>query len=662
MKKRWMSVCMVICMMLTEVFGLADVQAAERVVVEAKSKVLQEGGLLSKRKLSKASATRSVDVDAASEAIMKGLEEFQEEIDLSEYQIPTSDIAQIYWDILNNHPTYFYVRSRFSYAHDSNGVLYVIPQYVDTEDKVEKMKIEYEARISEILADIDSSWSDFEKALYINDYICTHTEYDTTYEKHNSYNVLVEGTAVCQGYALAYQDLCDRMGIESAVVTSESLDHAWNMVEVDDQCYFVDSTWNDPVADRLGRARHYYFLKSNAYFQSDEGNHAASDYVFSKEYSMNDASSTAFDAAEWTESDNPFHYYKGYWYANVDNKLQKYQGSNSGMEEMDIIKTFTDKWYVWESDSSFWSAKYNGGILYNRLFIYATPKKLVSLNLENNTEQDVYSLTEEEEKMGYIYGFCIDKNGEIRYCIATSPNSTDIENGTIKSTELCKHDYSDWEVTEEASCTRAGERWRECSNCGNKERGSIAATGHKHTKIEKKAASFVSKGYEKTICLDCGTVVKNKSIAKISCKKGSVYTVGNYKYKIINNAVNGKGTVAFAGLAKSVTKVSVGSTITIKGAKFTIVEISSKALKNKTKVTSVTIGKNIKTIGSEAFSGCKKLKTISISSAKLTKVGSKAFKNIYAKAKIKVPKSKLSKYKKLLKGKGQKSTVKITKL
>ena len=74
-----------------------------------------------------------------------------------------------------------------------------------------------------------------------------------------------------------------------------------------------------------------------------------------------------------------------------------------------------------------------------------------------------------------------------------------------------------------------------------------------------------------------------------------------------------------------------------------------------------TVRQNIKEIGNKAFSGCKKLQKITIKSKQLKKVGAKAFKGIHKKAKIKVPKAKLKAYKKLLKGKGQAKSVKITK-
>ena len=71
----------------------------------------------------------------------------------------------------------------------------------------------------------------------------------------------------------------------------------------------------------------------------------------------------------------------------------------------------------------------------------------------------------------------------------------------------------------------------------------------------------------------------------------------------------------------------------------------------------------MKTIGESAFSGCKKLKNITIKTKKLTtkKVGSKAFKGIHKKAVIKVPKSKLKAYKTMLKKRGIGKSVKVKK-
>jgi len=156
-----------------------------------------------------------------------------------------------------------------------------------------------------------------------------------------------------------------------------------------------------------------------------------------------------------------------------------------------------------------------------------------------------------------------------------------------------------------------------------------------------------------------GTLTKTFNI---TVKKGKVYKVGNYKYKITNAATNGKGTVMLMGTTKKQAKVVIRSTVKIGGKSFKVTAINNKAFwKNKT-IRKLTIPASVTKIGKQAFYGCSKLKTITISSAKLKSknVGAKAFKGIYKKAVIKVPKSKLKTYKKLLKSKGvpSKATIK----
>ncbi|MEY8515620.1 beta-L-arabinofuranosidase domain-containing protein [Lachnospiraceae bacterium 29-84] len=152
----------------------------------------------------------------------------------------------------------------------------------------------------------------------------------------------------------------------------------------------------------------------------------------------------------------------------------------------------------------------------------------------------------------------------------------------------------------------------------------------------------------------------------ITVKKNKEYKVGDYKYKITNANIKGKGTVALAGVKDKnvkgkLKKANVPSTVKIGGKSFKVTEIGNKAFSGCKKVERVVVGSNVTKIGSKAFYNCRKLKQITIKSKKLNYVGKNACKNIHAKAVIKVPKSKLKAYKKLLKGKGQKKTVQIKK-
>lgn len=140
---------------------------------------------------------------------------------------------------------------------------------------------------------------------------------------------------------------------------------------------------------------------------------------------------------------------------------------------------------------------------------------------------------------------------------------------------------------------------------------------------------------------------------------GMTATSKNATY-VITSAQN--KTATYRSLTnKKKTSYTVPNTVNIDGITYKVTKIADKAFKNNKKLKKVIIGKNITTIGKQAFYGCKNLKTIIFKTTKLKSVGKQAFKGIYKKATIKVPKKKYSEYKKLLKGKGQKNTVKIKK-
>ena len=152
---------------------------------------------------------------------------------------------------------------------------------------------------------------------------------------------------------------------------------------------------------------------------------------------------------------------------------------------------------------------------------------------------------------------------------------------------------------------------------------------------------------------------KKKPAAKgktLKDSKGATYKVTGAKVK--------NPTVTYVKPKKNVKKVSIPATITVKGIKYQVTAVSKDAFKNNKKVTQITIDKNVKNIGKNAFYGCKNLKKVIIKTTKLTKktVGKNAFKGIHKKATIKVPKKKLNAYKKLLKNSGMKKSVKVMKI
>ena len=118
----------------------------------------------------------------------------------------------------------------------------------------------------------------------------------------------------------------------------------------------------------------------------------------------------------------------------------------------------------------------------------------------------------------------------------------------------------------------------------------------------------------------------------------------NLRKVVIVRFVKRFGNNAFPN-CKRLQSVTMGSAVTV---------IDDKAFFKCTSLKKITIPGQIVKIGKKAFFGAKKLKTITIKTKKLTMktVGSKAFKGIYAKAKIKVPKAKKKLYRNVLRKRG----------
>ena len=131
-------------------------------------------------------------------------------------------------------------------------------------EEIARQAAQVEAEAERLLAAIAGA-SDFEKALYIHDYLAGGVRYDTATTRRNSdniYGALVEGVAYCNGYAGAFQYLAARAGVETAYLTGTStrgVAHAWNAVRLDGEWHYVDATWDRHLKAGDG-VYHDYFL------------------------------------------------------------------------------------------------------------------------------------------------------------------------------------------------------------------------------------------------------------------------------------------------------------------------------------------------------------------------------------------------------------------
>lgn len=85
--------------------------------------------------------------------------------------------------------------------------------------------------------------------------------------------------------------------------------------------------------------------------------------------------------------------------------------------------------------------------------------------------------------------------------------------GETKETQISDplgHDYGEWKVTKEPTCTKYGTKKRICKRCNEYEIDVIDPTGHQHTKIiDQKAATCEGKGYSGDLyCEDCRLIIQ----------------------------------------------------------------------------------------------------------------------------------------------------------
>lgn len=266
----------------------------------------------------------------------------------------------------------------------------------------------------------------------------------------------------------------------------------------------------------------------------------------------------------------------------------------------------------------------------------------------NGTGAVSYAVTE-----GKDYA-TVDKNGKVTV--------TGVGKVAVTATKAADTNYSETNATVTFTSTKAAQSALKISGVSSKLTGGKSATlkvtggsgtgkvtykvtsGSKYASVSSTGKVTV-KGIGKvtitaTKAADANynaTSAKISFTTKVAAKNAKV-TVGNLKYQVTKSSTK-SGTVAvYAPKSSKATSVTIPASVKIGGVSFKVTSISKNAFKN-----------------------CSKLKTITIKSKTIKSVGSNAFKGISKKAVIKVPSSKLSSYKKLLKGKGQKSTVKIKK-
>lgn len=180
-------------------------------------------------------------------------------------------VKEAMFKIRHDHPDLFWLDSYVLTESNGSAKLELSPMNGYSSEELEKMHRELISAADSLIADMPSGLDDYGKILYVHDKLVLSTDYDKVGALSSknglwgtAYGCLVQGNAVCQGYAEAFQYIMNQLGIECGVCTGESVNgsHAWNYVNLNGKYYWLDVTWDDPDfgGETDSSIIHSYFL------------------------------------------------------------------------------------------------------------------------------------------------------------------------------------------------------------------------------------------------------------------------------------------------------------------------------------------------------------------------------------------------------------------
>ena len=185
-------------------------------------------------------------------------------------------------EIRGSYPELFWVNG-YQMQYNSTETTIDFRQFQDVSAaQLSGLLAEEQDAASEVLSQLPKGLSDYDKALWVHDYLVDNCTYDQDGREgsehdfcHTVYGCLVKGEAVCEGYARTYQYLMQALGLPCGTVSGTANGpHAWNYLSVDDTYYWVDVTWDDPVSTDgstadAGSKKHTYFLLDDEHILRD---------------------------------------------------------------------------------------------------------------------------------------------------------------------------------------------------------------------------------------------------------------------------------------------------------------------------------------------------------------------------------------------------------
>lgn len=161
-------------------------------------------------------------------------------------------IDRSYHAVLKDHPEIFWVHNRekiYKTTYSDSDYCVFTPGYTCTDGEIDEIQTAMEQSFQEVRALIPEDAGDYEKVRIVYTYVIDHTQYQTGEDDQSIAGVFWKKSAVCAGYAGAVQYLLERLDIPCIYVdgsTKGSTEgHAWDIVKIGQEYYYVDATNGD---------------------------------------------------------------------------------------------------------------------------------------------------------------------------------------------------------------------------------------------------------------------------------------------------------------------------------------------------------------------------------------------------------------------------------
>ncbi len=157
-------------------------------------------------------------------------------------------------NLVNSYNSIYTYNTKISYLPNGDIRLYVTKKYSNEEINIINNRINY---VTNML--INDKMTDKEKIKKVHDYLANNTTYGYGNKADTAYGALINGVAICGGYADAFSLFMDKLNIPNYKVVSNT--HVWNVVYINNNWEHIDVTYDDPKNNYETNAISYdYFL------------------------------------------------------------------------------------------------------------------------------------------------------------------------------------------------------------------------------------------------------------------------------------------------------------------------------------------------------------------------------------------------------------------